>query len=256
MANYNTYLLDKKGKTTTDLKKGDLYVSVSTVLKMEGKDLITWALRRFGDAASPLAEYQRFMDEVSALGTAIHSYIEHDLKGIPFPDGNVTEKMLSAISAWHDFRDKNKIELIASEKIVFSPKWRIAGTTDAVIKLNGKMYVADIKTGGIYPSAYTQLAIYKACLMQEPKSKRIKGIEDADLLVLGVHRDKSIVECLDLSSYHKGKITIEDELKVFHSLRYIWFMRNIKSKKWEPVIKNMQEILSPLEQKFKEAFSL
>lgn len=248
--------MDKNGNTTTDLKKGDLYISVSTILKMEGKDLVKWALGRFGEAIKPLVAYQEFMDEVSALGTAIHSYIEHDLKGHAFPDKDVTEKMLPAITAWHDFREKNEIELIASEKVVHSSTWRVAGTTDAVIKFNGKLYVADIKTGNIYPSAFTQLAIYKACLCQEPKSRRIKGIEDADLLVLGVHRDKSVVECADLNSYHKGKISIEDELGMFHCMRYMWYLRNIKSKKFEPIIKNMKDILNPLEKRFKEAFEI
>jgi len=253
---YNSYLLDKNGNKTIDLENGDLYVSVSTILKGEGKDLITWALRQFGPEENPLKAYQAYMEKVSDLGSRIHAYVEHDLKDIPLDANQVQEDMLPAIKAWHNFKNANKIEMIASERIVFSPKWRIAGTCDLVVKINDVLYVADFKTGGIYPSAFTQMAAYKAFMCQEPKSKRIEGIENADLAVIGLHRDGGPVDFSTLKLYHKGRVSIEDELGVFHCLRYLWFQRNVKSRKFEAVIKNMREVFHPLEERFKEAFKL
>lgn len=256
MANYNTYLLDKTGKTTTDLKKGDLYISVSTILKQEGKDLVSWALRTFGPADEPLKAYQGYMDKVSDLGSRIHSYVEHDLKGIPLKDNQIQEDMLPAIEAWEDFKHDNTIEMVASERTVFSSRWRCAGTCDLVLRLNGTLYVGDFKTGGVYPSAFTQMAAYRALMIQEPAKTKIKGIDDANLLVINLHRNGGPVELHTLDSFHKGKVKIEDELGVFHSLRYIWYHRNIKSKKFEAIIKNMRDVMNPLEERFKEAFSL
>lgn len=256
MASYNTYLLDKTGKTTTDLKTGELYVSVSTILKQEGKDLVGWALRTFGPEEEPLKAYYAYMDKVSDLGSRIHAYVEHDLKGTPLKDKDIQEDMLPAIEQWEEFKNDNSIEMVASERIVFSNRWRIAGTVDLVVRLNGKLYVGDFKTGGVYPSAFTQMAAYRSFMMQEPTKTRIKGVEDADLLVINLHRNGDPVKCHTLESYYKGRIKIEDELGVFHSLRYIWYQRNVKSKKFEAIIKNMKDVMHPLEERFKEAFKL
>lgn len=256
MANYNTYLLDKAGKTTTDLVNGDLYVSVSTILKQEGKDLVGWALRTFGPADEPVKAHKAYMDKVSDLGSRIHSYVEHDLKGEPIDDSLIQADMLPAIESWEQFKNSNDIKLVASERTVSSFRWRVAGTVDLVCRLNGKLYVADFKTGGVYDSAFTQMAAYKAFMCQEPPKRKIKGIEDADLLVINLHRNGGPVELYTLAKFHKEKVTIEDELGVFHSLRYIWYHRNIKSKKFDAIIKNMKDILNPLEKSFKEAFKL
>ncbi len=98
------------------------------------------------------------------------------------------------------------------------------------------------------------MAAYRAFMQQE--KKKIKGIDDADLLVINLHRDGKPVELHTLDSYYKGRIKIDDELGVFHSLRYIWFHRNIKSKKFDAVIKNMKDVMHPLEERFKTAFQL
>lgn len=254
MANYNTYLLDKNGKPTASLTRGNLYISVSTILKQEGKDLVSWALRKFGTAESPVKAHQLYMEQVSNLGSRIHLYVEMDLKGTPLKDSEIQADMLPAIESWEEFKSKNEIEMLASERIVFSPTWRCAGTCDLVVRLNGKLAVADFKTGGVYAPAFTQMAAYKAFMCQEPAKKKIPSIEEAELLVINLHRDGGPIELHTLESFYNGKVKIEDELGVFHCLRYIWFHRNAKSKKFEAIVKNMREVFSPLEEKFKEAF--
>jgi hypothetical protein len=256
MANYNTYLLDKNGKQTTDLKKGDLYVSVSTVLKMEGKDLIKWALKSFGTAENPLKAYDNYMERVSSLGSRIHAYVEKDLKGETIDETIIQEDELPAIEAWHNFKDQHSIKLVASERTVFSPRYRVAGTCDLVCELDGRLVVADFKTGSVYPSAFTQMAAYKSFMVEEPKESRLDGIKDAELMVINIHRDGKPVEVHTIDSYYGGLVSIDDELGMFHALRFAWYLRNVKSKKWQPVIKNMQDILSPLNKKFKDKFKL
>ena len=257
MANYNCYLLDKNGEVTTDLKKGDLYVSVSTILKGEGKDfLVGWALKTFGPQEDPLRAYKHYMDTVSDLGSRIHAYVEKDLKGETIDGNSIREDELPAISSFHKWKNEHTIELIASERIVSSPRYRIAGTVDLVCRIDGKLFVADWKTGGVYASAFTQMAAYKSFLEEEPASRRIKGIKDADIMVLQLPRNGDPLSMHTIDSYHKGRVKIEDELGVFHSLRYIWAQRNMKVKKWEPLIKNMQDVLSPLNERFKKAFKL
>lgn len=253
---YNCYLLSKDGKPTTDLTTGDLYISVSTVLKAEGKDLIPWALRTFGPDEDPMKAYNSFMERVSDLGSRIHLYIEYDLKQTPLDASQIREDMLPAIEAYHTWKNENEVEMIASEQIVFHPKWRIAGTTDLVVRINGKLFVADIKTGSVQSSAYSQMAVYLACLRNVKGKKRIQDIDNADIAVINVHREGKPVEVHTRESFYDGKISINDELGVFHALRFVWFMRNIKSRKWAAVIKNMAEVMSPLEAAFKTAFQI
>lgn len=254
---YDCYLLDKDGKTTTDTKTGRLHVSVSKILNVEGKDLIHWALKQFGSQPDPNASYNSFMEHTKTLGTALHKYVEHDLKKIPFPENEVTMDMIPAIKAWHEFRDKNVIDCIASERVCASARHLVAGTCDLVIRMNGKLYVADLKTGNhIYPSYFTQMAAYKSFMMEEPASRKIQGIENAELMVIRLPRDGSPVEPQTLGEFYNDRVSVQDEIYLFHCLRYIWFFRNIKSKKWTPIIKNMEEILSPLAEDFKTAFAI
>ena len=135
MANYNTYVIDD-----------ELYVSVSTILGVEGADyLVKWALKTFDGISS----YDAFMKSVSDLGTRLHHYVECDLKGEKYPDALLKEDMLPAIKRWHEWRAGKEIELIECEKQVYSKKWRVAGTCDMVLKIDGQLYIGDLKTGSV-----------------------------------------------------------------------------------------------------------
>lgn len=245
---YNTYLIDK-----------ELYIGVSAILNCEsmGDFLTTWALKTFGRESDPIAAHKYYMETVSNTGTQIHKYIELDLQG---EDGSklATEQTIAAIESYHKWKDENKVKVIALEKVVHHEDWRCAGTLDAVLEVNGKLYVIDFKTGKFKPRYFTQLSAYWAMLCAEPKKKRIADIEDAELAVLEVLRDGSTpnAKFITLTDKYDGNITKEDELGLFHALRYVWYMRNLKSRQFQPIIKNMDQLLNPMEEKFKLTFNL
>ena len=243
---YNAYLID-----------GELHIGVSAILNTEsmGDFLVPWALRTFGGEENPTEAHQQYMESVSSTGTQIHKFIEKNLAGENAED-LINEQTVGAIQQWLDWSKNNKIEVIASEKQVSHLVWRCAGTLDAVLKINGKLYVVDFKTGKFKPRYFTQLAAYKAMLCNEPKKIRIPGIEQAALAVLEILRDGDPVKLITLEDKYKGEVTEEDELGIFHSLRYIWYLRNLKSKQYQPVIKNMDVLLNPMDKDFKKTFNL
>lgn len=243
---YNSYLINN-----------EIYVSVSTILNTEtAGELIYWALNKFGDSDSPKEAYKKFMDEVSTVGTNIHKFIEFDLKKIKLDDKEILDASIPAIEQYLEWKKNHDVKMLESERKCHSKKWRIAGTADLVASIDGKPYVIDIKTGSVMPKAFTQLSAYKAFLQQEPKSIRLKEIDDCGLAVLNIHREGKPAEFITLESFFDGEQTFEDQLGIFHALRYVWAKRNLKSKKWYPVIKNMKELISPLESRFKQQFKL
>lgn len=243
---YNTYLIDN-----------ELYVGISTLLNTEsmGDFLVPWALRTFGPSEDPISAHQNYMETVSGTGTAIHKYIELDLAGED-ASAFAREDTIAAIEAFHTWKTEHKIKVIASERIAHHSGWRCAGTLDAVLEIDGKLYIVDWKTGKFKPRYFTQLMAYKAMLMNEPKAVRIPGIENAEPAVLEILRDGSPVKLIALSDKYNGLITEQDELGIFHALRYIWYMRNLKSRNYQPVIKNMDVLLNPMEKSFQKQFNL
>lgn len=263
MANYNCYALDKKGKPlfdtngNPDLKNGEIYISVSQILGMEsaGDFLTTWLLNTFGSKPDPLGAYKAYMERVSSLGTKLHHYIECDLKNKDFPD-DISEDMVPGVESWINFRSKHKIEVVDTEKILHSKKLRVAGTRDIKLKIDGKLYIADLKTGTVYDKAFTQLAMYSHMGYEMGE----KDNADAELLVLGGADSKSKisdggeVKMHTLNSFFGGRVEQKDLFAAFMCLRYLWYMKNIKSRKFEPVIKGMAEFLSPMVDRFKNQF--
>lgn len=245
--NYNCYLID-----------GDLYIGITSILKMEGMGdfLVPWALKTFGKEPNPIQAHKDYMEYVSGLGSKLHKYIELDMAGETFPERELTADMLPAIESWIEWKSQHKVEMIASEKVVNSKLWRCAGTLDGVLRIDGKLYVIDFKTGKFKSSYFTQLASYWAMLCQEPKNVRIPGIEDAELAVIEITRDGAPVKFITLEGYYKAAVSKQDELGNFHCLRYLWYSRNLKSRTYEPIIKNMDVLLNPLDKNFRKQFKL
>lgn len=262
MASYNCYLIDKNGKSVffqdkPDLSKGDLYVSVSQILSMMGGNdfLIRWALKEFGGRVDSIKAHKDYMERVSDLGSRLHKWIEYDLKNKKFPDGELVEDMVGGIEAWDLFKTQHKIELIDSERVLFSKQYRFAGTIDLRVKIDGIAYIADLKTGSVQSKAFIQLTAYKH-MMKE------MGLSDGSekLLVLGGSDSKNkiadggAVQMHTLDSFFKEPITEEDLFISLMCLRELWRFDNLKSRKFEAVIKGMDNFIAPLVQSFKDSF--
>ncbi len=180
---------------------GELLPGVTTVLSTLAKPaLIQWAANmacdyvsenreRFGDSGYPdtgasfsdgnldevLKEaktaYAKKRDKASEQGTDIHSEIEGVIKkwieqNSGWPTDMATNLYTDQTQKFITWASDNNVQFHESEKRLYSPTHKFAGTVDFTCTMDGKRLVGDIKTtSGIYDlSPFLQVAAYRICL--------------------------------------------------------------------------------------------
>jgi hypothetical protein len=151
----------------------------------KSKQLIPWALEMAGDflqlktgaVLTPeiideaLEQHQIKKTEAAGIGTEAHDWIEQFIKGKkpPMPE---QEGAAKAIAGFLDWKKKNKVKFIASEKLVYSKKYGYAGTLDGIAEIDGKIYIIDYKVSkGLYPGVAMQTAAYQFADEEESGTK-------------------------------------------------------------------------------------
>lgn len=101
------------------------------------------------------------------IGKNVHEYAECYFKKQALPE-LMTEQAKRGVEAFHAWTDAHKINILASERRVFSREHHYAGTCDFVAEIDGVMGVGDIKTSsGIYPEMRLQTAAYQHAIEEE-----------------------------------------------------------------------------------------
>lgn len=101
------------------------------------------------------------------IGSNVHSYAEAHFKGLPVPK-LLTEEAKRGVVAFHKWLDAHKVNVKASERMVYSKAYHYAGTCDFVAEIDGELAVGDIKTSsGIYPEMRMQTAAYQHAIEEE-----------------------------------------------------------------------------------------
>ena len=138
------------------------YPSVTYVLSHfpKGKFFEDW-LKDVGHNSKHVVE------KASREGTQVHEAIENYLEGkeITWIDdyGNAkySLEVWKMILSFTEFWAEHKPELISSEEHLFSDTLKIAGTADLVVKIDGEIWMLDIKTSNSLHETYNlQLACY------------------------------------------------------------------------------------------------
>lgn len=159
--NQRIHFLDKRYYK----RNGEYYPSITTILQYypKGKYFEDW-IKQVGYNSDIIA--RQSADE----GTQTHHLIEKYLDGekISFLSENGTA--ICSLNVWNmvlrfvDFWDTHKPELLESEIHLFSEKFKIAGTCDLVIRLNGVLWLIDLKTSNNLHISYDlQIAAYAQC---------------------------------------------------------------------------------------------
>lgn len=123
--------------------------------------------------------HNRIKEEAGSAGTDVHTEIEKLVKyAIQFGEGrligtNSDNPQVQKFVAW---AIENKVRFLESEKMVYSRESWYAGTLDIILEVDGKKYIADIKTSSaIYPEAYLQMAAYQSALEEMGEHTDIAG---------------------------------------------------------------------------------
>lgn len=114
---------------------------------------------------------KKITKDAANIGQNVHAYAEAFFKKLELPVLE-TDQAKRGVEAFHKWMDVHNIEVLASERRVFSKEHYYAGTCDFVAKIDGILGVGDIKTSsGIYPEMRLQTAAYQHALEEEKSMK-------------------------------------------------------------------------------------
>lgn len=136
------------------------------------------------------AHTQKKTDSAS-LGSFVHKWVEDYING-KNPESPVNPEMKGATDRFLSWVKDHKVEFLLSEQLVYSKKYKYAGTTDFVCKIDGKLWLGDLKTSNaIYDEYLAQTASYLNARIEEFPSEIYEGVvivrvgkEDAELETL------------------------------------------------------------------------
>lgn len=123
-------------------------------------------------------------------GTALHAFCERVDEGVPVDEIVASDTIKADLAAYQNVMASLKV--LASELFIVQDDIKCAGTFDRLVQIDGRVYVADIKTGQHepnYPHGVTvQTAIYAHGTGYHPTKKRT-----ASLASIGVDLDRAIL---------------------------------------------------------------
>jgi hypothetical protein len=138
------------------------YPSVSSILNYFPKNQFfhSW-LKDVGHNSDIIAS------KAAGEGTQVHNAVEAFLNGEEIKWLDAFGNAMYSLDVWKmilkfaDFWNKHKPELVAAEYHLFSDQYRYAGTADIIVRLNGKLWLLDVKTSNSLHTSYDlQLAAY------------------------------------------------------------------------------------------------
>lgn len=167
---------------------GQVVPGVTTVLKCIDKPaLVQWSANMASDhfleqvksgrtdhgaihKESKVAHRKKSKDAAN-IGQNVHLYAERFFKKLQLPVLH-TDQAKRGVEAFHKWMDAHHVEVLESERRVFSRQYFYGGTCDFVAKIDGVLGIGDIKTSsGIYNEMRLQTAAYQHALQEEKNMK-------------------------------------------------------------------------------------
>ena len=170
-----------------ETKQGTMELpSVTTILRVANKEgLNVWRAKAGFELSEQISE------ETAEIGKQIHSYVAGLIKGIPIGKlewMQLSNEIKNGIRAYERFRLQVKFEGMETEKMVYSVKYKFAGTLDAIGKIGKDKILIDFKTGErFYPSMFAQVTAYYKAHCEMTENPRIK-----ELLVVNLNRNTGV----------------------------------------------------------------
>ena len=153
------------------------YASVTSILNYFPKNQFfhSW-LKDVGHNSDIIAS------KAAGEGTQVHNAVEAFLNGEEIKWLDAFGNAMYSLDVWKmilkfaDFWNKHKPELVATEYHLFSDDHQYAGTTDIICRIDGKLWLIDIKTSNSVHTSYNlQLAAY-AKAWNETHNEPIEGV--------------------------------------------------------------------------------
>jgi len=129
-------------------------------------------------------------DTSSARGTVVHAYADSYATGKETP--TIADEDKELVTQFENFCYDWKPEFLYTEAPVFSHTYGYAGTADGFVRIKGKVYVIDYKTGNrIWPEVSLQLAAYSRADFIGANGSQLEIPKIDGGLVLHLRKDES-----------------------------------------------------------------
>jgi hypothetical protein len=164
------------------LADGTRVPSVTTILGRwkESGGLLQWAFAQGRSGASNLYEQR---DAAAEIGTMAHAMCDAHMRGSGWyaaleafnPTAEQRVKAETAFNAYTTWLANQRAEIIACETPLVSEQHRFGGTPDFLVRIDGKLAMADLKTSNsVYRDYLLQVAAY-GLLWNETQEEKITG---------------------------------------------------------------------------------
>lgn len=159
-------------------ESGDYVPSVTTYLEAYPKNaaFFEW-LKKVGDDADEIR------DEAGRKGSVVHGLTERYDNGeeISLLDDNgyIGYKLneWAMFEKYVEFRTRFNTNIIHTELNLVSEVYKMGGTIDRVMTIEGKLYLLDIKTSNaVQPHYWLQLAAYQSLLLEKQPGLKLDGV--------------------------------------------------------------------------------
>jgi len=189
-------------------------------LANKGWDLAEEEMQAAGDKGSKVHYACQDIDSGKGVNIQTSKYLNHSTE----KEEELTPEEIECILAFQSWTDVFKPELLASELTAFNDNYGYAGTIDKIYRLEGRIYIVDLKTGqNIWPSTELQISSYSNLEIDY----KALGIKDEEwqarklaILQIGYYRNE-----------RKYKFTeMEDKFGLFLHAKAIWNNENLEAK--------------------------
>lgn len=126
--------------------------------------------------------HRKKKEDAGEKGHDVHSKVEELVKKAIaeyegyFYDWMLTPSYGDQVNRFIKWAYENKVKFLESEKRIYSEESWYAGTLDLILVIDGKKYIADVKTSSaIYPEFYLQMAAYQGALEEMNEHTDIAG---------------------------------------------------------------------------------
>jgi len=221
-ANHKYYLDGNQlvGVTTVtgQLEKGGLIYWYLNSAKAEVKELIRSGNKiSLSEIDNAFKTGERLNEEAKLRGTTFHKMVEEYIK--EDKDEKVNDELDKMFTTFKEFVNGEKIKFLESEKVVYSSKYKFAGTLDFVLKYNDKFYLADLKTSTrIYQTHWIQMSGYKIALDEMDFMTIGKRYEIEGLMVINIDKNGALTvdTCEEFDRYRRAFLGL---LAVYRTLK-------------------------------------
>lgn len=189
---------------------------VTTILGATlAKDLVSWAVGMakdyltakhpdisLEDIEDACKQYTIHRDKGADTGSETHALVEAFLKGVEPDLDNASPEAKRAYDSFVKWFKSIGAEVINVEEVIYSPSYQYCGTYDCMLRINGKIYLCDLKTTnasrrapqGIYAEMFIQLGAYSAAHHEQRATEIVLGrgtelLQIDGLMVISARKD-------------------------------------------------------------------